>query len=116
MGKLQSIGNRVAVLDIRTAKPMNSALVTSKPFASNWTAPLRLRGRALQARNERIKVRDHYTCQACGLVTEKLQVDHRIPLGDGGTEQDDNLQSLCFEGEGGGCHGAKTRSENGVRQ
>jgi 5-methylcytosine-specific restriction protein A len=33
-------------------------------------------------------------------------VDHRVPLEDGGTDHDSNLQTLCES-----CHGAKTREE-----
>jgi 5-methylcytosine-specific restriction endonuclease McrA len=61
----------------------------------------------------RIKVRDQFTCQGCGLVTPPrfLQVDHRIPLAEGGTESDDNLGSMCIIGPEGGCHGIKSKQE-----
>lgn len=84
------------------------------PFArSSTTAHLRLRGRALQARNERIAVRDMYTCQVCGRVADRSegQVDHRIPLAQGGTDGDDNLQWICTEP----CHREKTERENARR-
>ncbi len=36
---------------------------------------------------------DAYTCQICGAGAE--DVDHNIPLGDGGTDDPLNLRSLC---------------------
>lgn len=63
-----------------------------------------------QARRLRILIRDAYRCQAdgCGRVIhgKAAQVDHRIPLEEGGTDDDGNLQTLCLE-----CHGRKTREE-----
>lgn len=82
-----------------------------KPYANSRTAKQRLTGRALQARNLRIKQRDKYTCQACGRVTEDGEVDHRISLASGGGEDDLNLQWLCRTP----CHADKTARENGQR-
>lgn len=59
-----------------------------------------------EQRRARIFDRDHGRCQKC---TRKLRVgddwdvDHRIPLACGGTDDDDNLQVLC-----GWCHDDKT--------
>lgn len=82
------------------------------PCARSITAALRLTGRALQARNARIALRDLYTCQACGRVTDKREgeVDHRTPLAEGGSDDAENLQWLCIE-----CHRLKTQRENGQR-
>lgn len=87
-----------------------------KPFANSRTAAKRVTGRKLQDRNLRIKTRDMFTCQQCGLVTAPrfLQVDHRRPLAEGGTEDDSNLQSLCIVGPDGGCHGAKSKQEAAI--
>lgn len=71
------------------------------------TAHMRLRGRALQARNARIALRDVYTCQICGCVVDHGEVDHRVPLAEGGSDDAMNLQWLCVE-----CHRAKTDREN----
>lgn len=83
------------------------------PYANSRTAAKRITGRKLQTRNDRIKARDGYTCQGCGLVTPPrfLQVDHIKALAHGGTEDDSNLQSLCIVGDDGGCHGRKSREE-----
>ena len=85
-----------------------------KPFANSRTAPQRLRGRAGMKQRERIRQRDCYVCQGCGMVTTRGEVDHRIPLASGGSNDDSNLQWLCIEGEDGGCHGRKTATEGGV--
>lgn len=51
----------------------------------------------------RIKVfeRDNYTCQICGRNNRqdnvKLEVDHKIPVSKGGSDDISNLQTLCFD-------------------
>lgn len=60
---------------------------------------------------ERIKVRDMFTCRACGRVTQDGEVDHITPLANGGTDDEANLQWLCREP----CHAEKTRREMGGR-
>src|SRR5688500_17999301 len=76
------------------------------------TADQRITGRALQTRNDRIKLRDRYSCQACGrlCLPKALQVDHKFMLAAGGTEDDDNLRSLCIT-----CHEAKSLKERGCK-
>ena len=42
--------------------------------------------------------RDNYTCQECGATKKdgaKLHIDHIIPVSQGGTDELDNLQTLC---------------------
>lgn len=45
-------------------------------------------------------------CMGVGVVTAANEVDHIIPLRDGGTNEDANLQPLCKS-----CHSKKTRRE-----
>jgi len=61
-----------------------------------------------QVRRRRIAVRDAYTCRSCGRVSygKSGHADHIVPLEDGGSNEDLNLQWLC-----GSCHGRKTRCE-----
>jgi 5-methylcytosine-specific restriction protein A len=48
-------------------------------------------------------------CKAMGIVVLATDVDHIVPIAQGGAELDQaNLQSLCHE-----CHSRKTISENG---
>jgi 5-methylcytosine-specific restriction endonuclease McrA len=46
----------------------------------------------------------------CGAlrIPQELEIDHRIPLSEGGREDDSNLQSLCAEP----CHRKKTAEES----
>lgn len=51
---------------------------------------------------EKIKQRDNYTCQKCGLSIndEKnllLEIDHIIPISKGGMSTEENLQTLCWK-------------------
>lgn len=45
-------------------------------------------------------------CQKLGLVTVATQVDHVLPLSQGGQDVPSNRQALCWE-----CHAQKTREE-----
>ena len=50
---------------------------------------------------ERIKARDNYTCQYCGVSVNQephllLEVDHIVPVSKGGLSVDSNLQTLCW--------------------
>jgi len=50
---------------------------------------------------EKIKNRDNYRCQCCGLSLKQepnllLEIDHIIPLAKGGITREDNLQTLCW--------------------
>jgi 5-methylcytosine-specific restriction endonuclease McrA len=75
-------------------------------WAKGALAPQRLSGRALVERNDRIKARDGYTCARCGRIAPDHDVDHIMPLSDGGSDCDANLQLLCH-GRG-LCHELKT--------
>jgi 5-methylcytosine-specific restriction endonuclease McrA len=61
-----------------------------------------------KAKRQRILIRDAFTCRQCGSVVDGKQahIDHIIPLEDGGTDDDANLQILCESD-----HGRKTREE-----
>ncbi len=54
-------------------------------------------------------LRAHPMCSASGCTQPATCVDHVRPLADGGTNDDENLQSLCHS-----CHSRKTvRSDGG---
>lgn len=55
---------------------------------------------------DKIKHRDFYRCNKC-LSIENLEVDHIIPLIKGGSNDIDNLQTLCRS-----CHCIKTKKDN----
>ena len=51
---------------------------------------------------EKIKQRDNFTCQKCGLSVEQepnllLEIDHIIPLSKNGLTTEENLQTLCWK-------------------
>ena len=94
--KLARLGARLTVLETRRM-----------PVAEHPPEFIRMRGRKLQARNMRIKLRDLWTCQHCGRTTDELEIDHITPVAQGGTEHDHNMQSLCVQ-----CHLAKTAIDN----
>ncbi len=69
----------------------------------------RVRGRALMTRRERW-FRLHPLCVKCSardLVRAATQLDHILPLTDGGSDDPSNWQGLCDD-----CHEAKTSDEN----
>ena len=49
---------------------------------------------AWKRRRLRILDRDGWRCVLCGAAS-RLEVDHRVPLQDGGLEEDENLRALC---------------------
>lgn len=60
---------------------------------------------------DRVLRRDNGLCQMClrsGRTTAASEVDHIIPDFKGGSDDDENLQSLCHD-----CHAEKTRADLG---
>ena len=73
----------------------------------------RLRGRALQRQRERVWLRDQGVCARCGRVTafpSGFELDHKVALANGGTNDDVNMQILDHA-----CHEAKTNEDLGHR-
>ena len=64
--------------------------------------------RSWSAIRKAVLVRDLFRCAVCHRIVDgrDAQVDHRIPLAEGGTDDLLNLQTLCVE-----HHGQKTRQE-----
>lgn len=68
-------------------------------------------GRPWRRKRDRVLKRDLYQCQCCkkvGRVTLATQVDHEIPLFEGGADEEFNLKAIC-----GPCHEAKSKAEAG---
>lgn len=75
----------------------------------------RMAGRALQARRLRIWTKSP-TCAVCGRLTSYpsgFELDHRVPLHQGGPDADENCQVLCSGDDG--CHRKKTAQDLGHR-
>lgn len=55
-----------------------------------------------------VKKINNFTCNKCGeiKISEELEIDHIVPIVNGGTNEYSNLQPLCIE-----CHISKTRGE-----
>ena len=88
------VGSRIAMLDRRPG-------ATERTRGSAW---MKTRERWLRA---------HPLCVECerqGRASAATQLDHIIPLGDGGADDESNYQSLCEP-----CHKSKTAEENSAR-
>lgn len=61
---------------------------------------------------QRVALAHGYRCAGCGCVwvSGRDQMDHKVPLEQGGSNDDDNLQPLCND-----CHQAKTAAEARAR-
>ena len=71
----------------------------------------RIRGRIWLKIRARILRRDNGLCQSCldkGKISIATEVDHQTALTNGGTNDDDNLISLCHD-----CHADKTARDTG---
>lgn len=86
--------------------------LTSHQSKRNWGKGRE--GRAWRRLRAKMLVRDNYTCQLCGRVGGRLELDHIVNKAVGGTDDETNLQILCYQ-----CHKTKTQSESkagGVQQ
>ncbi|VVB73998.1 HNH endonuclease [uncultured archaeon] len=68
-------------------------IVTTKKALNNTRKEISIRRRFL------VLKRDQFTCVLCGQsgIGIKLEIDHKRPISKGGTNNTDNLQTLCFE-------------------
>lgn len=92
MSKINTLNPKIAKIDLRRGSQV---------------ATERIRGYELTKTRERIGLRDEYTCQICGRLTARGEVDHKTPLHLGGKESDENRQWVCAEP----CHREKTERE-----
>lgn len=97
--------------------PSKLATVSLSVGTRQNVADVRITGRRAQQRRWNLWKRDPH-CAMCGRFVgyngDEFEVDHRIPLGAGGTDTEDNLQILCvwFDDEGKhGCHVEKTERD-----
>ena len=102
MGRIACVKPRVQTLARPAVRPVTVAEV-ARPSDAKWQAVRRV-----------VLARDRGLCVACGAtghVALARDVDHRVPLWQGGAALDPaNLQSLCVP-----CHKAKTAAEAGLR-
>lgn len=66
-------------------------------------------GRPWRRTRDAVLVRDGRLCQPCrraDRLTLATEVDHIVPLCEGGSDDDANLEAICRP-----CHGVKTQAE-----
>ena len=98
--KLSTLSSRVALANT------SRVAVPRKQLSSEHVRP---RGRINQRNRERVLKRDDYicvNCKAAGMTAVAEEVDHIVPLAAGGSDTDENKQSLCRL-----CHAEKTARE-----
>ncbi|MFI2909448.1 HNH endonuclease [Streptomyces sp. PDY-4] len=81
----------------------------ARKSARNQTASSVLRGWERQVR-PRALARDGFACLHCG-GRERLEVDHVVPIAQGGTWTLDNAQTLCQD-----CHKVKSAEDRRHRR
>lgn len=82
----------------------------------------RMTGRALQERRLRLWSSNPH-CVGCGALTVfpyGFELDHKVPLFQGGADTDENCQILCVYqdelGRKAGCHATKTAVDLGFKK
>ena len=103
MAKLQTLKPKLQMLDTRRVPTLDTKAGATQ----------RVRGRKWMTQRQRIQTRDACTCAGCGLVRIDHEVDHIVPLEQGGSNDDSNLQLLCSGPDG--CHTKKTAREARAR-
>lgn len=106
--------NRPKLTTLRSAlSPIRSRLSPlPRPSRGGGSPGLRWSGRKLQVWRERILAAEPLCrhCKAQGLTTVAQEVDHLVPLEQGGDYSDGNAQPLCIR-----CHATKTALDRGYR-
>jgi 5-methylcytosine-specific restriction endonuclease McrA len=102
MGRLKTLAPRLAASSLSRVKTLD--------VKAGSTA--RERGGAWMKKRERVALAHQYRCAGCGCVwvPGRDQIDHRVPLEQGGSNDEGNLDPLCDL-----CHKAKTAAEAATR-
>jgi 5-methylcytosine-specific restriction endonuclease McrA len=99
---------------LATLKPRLATVNTLRApvLESKAGAMPRVRGRAWMEARRRVALAHDYRCAGCGCVwvPHRDQIDHKMPLEQGGSNDDSNLQPLCSD-----CHERKTSAEAAAR-
>lgn len=97
---------------LKMLKPRLAVLNTNrvKVLDTKAGATERMRGRAWMKERQTALVAGLFACVDCGRVSSKNEVDHEIPLEQGGKNEQSNYRVRCVE-----CHRSKTDAENRAR-
>jgi 5-methylcytosine-specific restriction protein A len=94
---------------LQTLKPRLAALKATsniKVLDTKAGATERMRGRAWMRERQTALVAGSFTCVDCGLISVTNEIDHDIPLEQGGANYQSNYRVRCID-----CHKAKTARE-----
>lgn len=102
MAALKTLKNRLAIKPTHTVRVLEAKAGTTE----------RVRGRVWTETRQRIALAHGYRCVDCDRVwvSHLDQIDHAVPLEQGGSNDDANLRPRCDD-----CHAAKTAREAGQR-
>ena len=95
-----------------TLKPRLAALNTNrvKPLEAKAGATPRLRGNTWIKIRRKALVDGGFTCVDCGRVSMSNEIDHDVPLEQGGSNELANLRVRCIP-----CHSKKSVAEHRAR-
>jgi len=100
--------------NVKTLKPKLKSINTAKlkTLEAKAGSTIRERGGSWTAKRQRVALSYGYRCACCKCVwvSSRDEIDHIVPLEQGGSNDDSNCQPLCYE-----CHQAKTKEENQAR-
>ena len=99
--RLKTLSHKLQVSELpkQSARPEPKQVVTRK-----------LAGRTRTTKRDALWAAAGGKCQSCDRAVfgkGEVHLDHIVPLSQGGTDDDDNLQILCVP-----CHEDKTKEEN----
>lgn len=97
MPRLQTLKSRIQPLETRKLQTVESPGKTKRARGRSWM----VRRYAWLAK--------HPECAECGLIDVTNQVDHIVPLWEGGADDESNMQTLCSGPHG--CHTRKSAEE-----
>ena len=100
MAALKTLKNRLAIKPTHTVRVLEAKAGTTE----------RIRGDTWMKVRRRVLLAGGYACVDCGLVNASNEIDHDVPLEQGGSNDDANLRIRCLV-----CHKAKSAREAGLR-
>lgn len=99
---------------MKTLKPKLKSINTAKlkTLEAKAGSTIRERGGSWTAKRQRVALSYGYRCACCKevWVSSRDEIDHIIPLEQGGSNDESNLQSLCIN-----CHKEKSLKESKIR-